>query len=325
MKRLTFAALAGLAAVIAASAPAPLRAEDGGALVADLNSVFGAHHVRAVHAYGIVTEGSFTPSAEAGRLSSAAIFAGPKVPLVARFSNFAPVEGVPDTDPSASPRGLALRLSPAEGATVDLVTHSYNGFPVKTADDFGALFRAIAASGPGAAKPTPLDAFLKDHPKAALFLTGQAGPPESYGTLAYFGVNAEALVAADGTRTIFRTRIVPAAGVRFLDAAALAKTAPVYLRAELADRFAKGPVSFDWMAEIAQAGDPTDDPSSPWPEGRKLVRLGTFELLRIAPDEASLDHDLMFQPGALPPGLEPVDPMLTVRDEAYAVSASDRQ
>ncbi|MGB9327232.1 MAG: hypothetical protein WCB47_15375, partial [Pseudolabrys sp.] len=35
---------------------------------------------------------------------------------------------------------------------------------------------------------------------------------------------------------------------------------------EIAARVAKAPVMFDWFAQIAQPGDRTDDPSTPWPE-----------------------------------------------------------
>ena len=45
---------------------------------------------------------------------------------------------------------------------------------------------------------------------------------------------------------------------------------------EIAERVGKGPVAFDWYAQIAEAGDKPDDPSRPWPEERKLVKLGVL-------------------------------------------------
>jgi hypothetical protein len=38
---------------------------------------------------------------------------------------FAGVPAIPDTDPKASPRGLAVKFHLTEGTDTDLVTHSY--------------------------------------------------------------------------------------------------------------------------------------------------------------------------------------------------------
>ena len=35
-----------------------------------------------------------------------------------------------------------------DGAEMDLVTHSFNGFPAPTATEFGAFLKAVAASAP---------------------------------------------------------------------------------------------------------------------------------------------------------------------------------
>lgn len=296
----------------------------GAALVAGLHAVFGEHHARAVHAKGIVLEGSFTPTAEAAQLSTAAVFAGGAVPVTARFSDFAGIPAIPDTDPNASPRGFAVRFTPASGDGLDLVTHSFNGFPVPTAAEFGVFVHALAASGAGAPKPTPLDTYLAAHPVAKTFLTAQIPPPVSYATVAYFGVNAMTLSGPRG-QTVVRLRWVPGAGQHSLDPAALAGKGPDYLADEIRARLAQGPVTFDLVAQLAGAGDRADDPSVAWPESRRQVRLGTVTLTRLAADQAGQDKALVFLPGNLPPGMAAADPMLQVRSEAYAVSGSERQ
>ena len=300
-------------------------AEDGAGLVADLKAVVGEHHARPAHAKGIVVEGSFTPAAEARGLSTAAIFAAGPVPLIGRFSNSGGLPDGADPAPGTSPRGFAFRLDADGDAPMDVVMHSFNGFPVATADEFGALFRAIAASGPDAAKPTELERFLAEHPKAAAFLGEQAGPPESFATLAYFGVNAFDFANAAGDRTTVRYRLVPRAGIRLLEPAAAATAGHDYLGDEIAARLADGPVTFDWLAQIAAPGDRADDPSTPWPEDRQLVPLGTVEIVGLSDDQAGQDVALAFLPGITPEGIEPADPMLGLRDEAYAVSAAARQ
>jgi len=82
------------------------------------------------------------------------------VPVTIRFSDFAGVPAIPDTDPNASPRGLAVKFHLPDGTDTDLVTHSYNGFPTATAAEFRDLLLAIAASGPDAPKPMPLEKFF---------------------------------------------------------------------------------------------------------------------------------------------------------------------
>ena len=73
-------------------------------LVDALNGVFGKQtDNRAVHAKGIVLEGKFTPSAQAATLSKAPHFQDTAVPITVRFSDFAGVPTIPDTDPKASP------------------------------------------------------------------------------------------------------------------------------------------------------------------------------------------------------------------------------
>ena len=118
-----------------------------------------------MHAKGIVVSGSFTPAAQAKSLSQAAHFKGPPVPVTVRFSN---APGVPtnlDNDPRSGPRGMAIRFALPGGAFTDIVSISHNGFVVGTGEDFLAFLKAIAASGPDASHPTPIEAFLTSHPE----------------------------------------------------------------------------------------------------------------------------------------------------------------
>ena len=81
---------------------------------------------RAAHAKGIVLEGKFTPSPAAARLSKAPhLQSGTTVPVTVRFSDFAGVPAIPDTDPNASPRGMAVKFHLPDGSDSDLVIHSY--------------------------------------------------------------------------------------------------------------------------------------------------------------------------------------------------------
>jgi catalase len=305
---------------------APAQADPGKALVDDMHAVFGKHQgQRTVHAKGIVLQGTFAPTAEARELSAAAVFAGETVPVTVRFSAFTGFPAIADNSLDAAPRGLAVKFRVPNARALDVVAHGFNGFPVATARELGELLRAIAASNGEAPKPTALDRYLESHPIAKSFLTGQNPPPVSYATEAQFGVNAFAFIDAKGQRTLVRYRFRPAAGEHHLDAAAREAKGPNYLRTEMEQRLAKGPVVFDWLAQVAEPGDKADDPSVAWPDSRRLVRLGTLRIDRIAEDEEKIAKRLVFMPGNPPPGIEAADPMLAVRDQAYSVSFDERQ
>ena len=293
-------------------------------LVDDLHFAFGDHHSRAVHAKGIVLEGVFKPNAAATELTRAAVF-GQSVPLVARFSNFTGIPTIPDTQPAANPRGLALKFLMPDGANLDVVSHSFNGFPVATAEEFSAFLRALGASGPGSAAPTKLDAFLAAHPIAKAFLTSQKPPPKSFATAAYYGVNSFLFTRGSGDGRYVRYRFLPEAGEAYLDGAAIAAQTGDYLNSEIVRRVDHAPVRFRWYAQVAGYGDAIEDPSIAWPEHRPLVELGTLELLRMGANDAEADKALSFMPGSLLPGIEIADPMVTIRNAAYPVSYHHRQ
>lgn len=115
------------------------------------------------------------------------------------------------------------------------------------------------------------------------------------------------------------------AGEKYLDAAAVASMRPNYLIDEISERVAKAPVMFGWLAQIAQPDDKADDPSTPWPEDRQLVKLGTLTITGMAADQQGLSKDLLFLPNNAPDGIEVVDPMIDVRGAAYPISFSERQ
>src|SRR5262245_7043820 len=257
---------------------------DPAELVKDIHAIFGEHHARAVHAKGVVLDATFEPTEAARQLSKAAVFAG-KVQAMVRLSDTTGIPEIPDSDPNASPHWLAIKLTLGDGSEMDVVTHSFNGFPAATAAEFDMFLKAAAASGPGAAKPTPIEKYLQSHPNAVPFVTKQNPPPESLATTTYFGVNAFAFVDSSGKKTIVRYRFVPEAGEKYLDAADAASKAPNYLMDEVAERVVKGPVAFDWFAQIAQPGDKADDPSVAWPEDRQLVKLGKLEITAKSADQ----------------------------------------
>ena len=115
-------------------------------LVESMHSAFGYNHCRAVHAKGIILQGEFTPDTHAKEITRAPHLQGASSKVTVRFSDFSGVSTIPDNDPMANPRGMAIRFELAGGASTDVTAHSFNGFPVSDTDDLRELMLAIAAS-----------------------------------------------------------------------------------------------------------------------------------------------------------------------------------
>lgn len=321
---LVFLASSSLSHGAQAAPDGPLPKRLPAQLVEDFHGAFGEHHARAVHTKGVILQGHFEPAPDARALSKAALFTQP-VPVIVRFSDFTGLPDIPDTSGSANPRGFAVKFLLPDGSNLDIVNHSFNGFPVATAADFSTLLQALGHSPSGTPSPTPFETFLGTHPAAKAFFTTQNPPPESFATTSFYGVNAFYFVDDKGHSTALRYRFVPEAGEHTLDEAALRQKSPTYLVDEIAERVSAGPVRFTWYAQVAEQGDRVEDPSVAWPKSRRLVKLGLITIDRVGPNTPQADGDLLFLPGTVPPGIAVADPMLTIRNAAYPVSFHERQ
>ncbi len=291
-------------------------------MVNALHAAFGEHHDRAVHTKGVILEGSFMPDPGARALTAEPIFAGGTLPIVARFSDFAGVPDVPDTDDGASPAGFAVKIKETSGAEFDIESNQHRDFITATSDEFATFLHAAGAAGKG--DKAPLDAFLAAHPHAVQFLQSRTYPV-SYAKALYFGVNSLKFTNAQGKSVFVRSRFVPRAGETYLTPEQRKAAGANYLQEDLAKRIAGGPIQFDWYVQIAGPGDKVEDPSVAWPETRRLVKLGSFSLTRPPADPEAAQKALLFLPGQPHPGVEPADPMLVLRNTAYPISLGERQ
>src|SRR4029077_6350614 len=138
----------------------------------------------------ILLSGAFTPSAAVGALTKAPHVNRPSIRVVARFSDFAGVPPVPDYEAEgASPRGIAIRFYLEEHVHTDIIAHSVDGFPTRTAEEFVEMLRAIHASAPGAASPNPIETFLAKHPAALEFVQTPKPLPVSFLRESFYAVN----------------------------------------------------------------------------------------------------------------------------------------
>ena len=77
--------------------------------------------------------------------------------------------------------------------------------------------------------------------------------------------------------------------------------------------------------QIAAPGDVLDDPSIAWPAARRVVELGRLTITAPADHPAERDQAAVFLPDELPDGIEPADPMISLRTRAYTESLERRQ
>lgn len=280
---------------------------------------------RANHAKGVMAQGSFKPSAEAAGISRAPHLQGAESPVIVRFSNATGVPTIADAAGSAMPKGMAIRFTLPDGSNTDIVAISVNGFPAATPEDFLGLLNAVAASGPNAPSPSPVQQYLETHPAAAKFVGTPKPAPVSFATQPFFGVNAFAFTNARGETRYGRYRIEPVSGGQFLDGEAAAKQAPNYLMDELPARLSREKVQYRILVQIANAGDPVNDPTAVWPEDRQVVELGVLTLSAPVADGGEVEKTIMYNPLVLPEGIAPSeDPVLLARPGAYAVSYGRR-
>lgn len=315
--------LAALAVFLFAAAAAQAEEPTGDQLVDGLQGIFGQHKARAGHAKGQCIEGMFTPAADAAKLSKAEFLAKPG-PILGRFSFGG---GNPnEKEKSKTPRGLAMRLGADGKDPVDLVQLSVPVFFAKSAEQALGFFQARAGAGLGKPDVDKIKAFTAANPET----TRQqaiidAGPtPESYATLAYHSIHVLTAKAADGTETKVKLKSVPKAGITGLTDDQVKDKPDNFITADLSERLAKGPIGFDLVAVLGEAGDASNDPTTDWPAGRKELKLGEVAITALK-DNAACDAGT-FDPTNLGEGFAGAadDTVLPARAASYASSLTRR-
>ncbi|HEX5228493.1 MAG TPA: catalase family peroxidase [Bryobacteraceae bacterium] len=281
---------------------------------------------RPAHAKGILLAGSFTPAPAAKSLTRAPHILRASTPVSVRFSDFAGIPAIPDNHEQASPRGFALRFHLEEHSHTDIIAHSIDGFPARTAEEFVEFLHAIAASGPNAAKPTPVEKFLGSHPAALRFVQTPQPMPVSFAKQAYFAVNAYKFTNREGSSQFGRYRIRPDGPTEHLDAAAAQKATPNFLFDEITGRLQKGPVKMRIAAQVAGQGDIVDDSTSHWQDDRPEIEFGTIELKTVIPNNDEEQRQIIFDPIPRVDGIESSgDPLLEPRATVYLYSGRRRR
>ena len=281
---------------------------------------------RPAHAKGILTSGLFTPSAGGSSLTRAPHLHRESTPVTVRFSDFAGVPNIPDNDANASPRGIGIRFHLDEHVHTDIIGHSTDGFPTRTAEEFLEFLEAIRASGPGASKPLPVEVFLGTHPAALRFVQTPKPIPTSFASESFYSVSAYKFMDQTGGVHFGRYRIRPDGQGEYLSPEAAAAKSPDFLFEEMKERLAKGPVKLRISVQLAAEGDVVDDSTIQWAENRPHAEFGTIQLTGVAANNEAEQRQIIFDPIPRVDGIDSSgDPLLEPRANIYLMSGRRRR
>ena len=279
---------------------------------------------RPAHAKGLMCSGTFTPSPEAAKLTRAPHANKPSTPVTVRYSDSTGLPNIPDNDPARSgPRGIGVRFHLDEHLHTDIVAHSYDGFPVRTGEEFLEFLRAIIAAGAG--KPEAMGAFLAAHPNAKRFVEAPKPIPTSFAREAFFAGIAFKFTNSSGASRHGRFRIRPDAGTEYLSDQQAATKSPNFLFDELGPRLTKQPVKLGVFVQMPEPGDDVADASTTWPAGRKEIPFGTITVTARVDDQTPDRRKIIFDPVPRVEGIDPCDPLTQVRADIYLLSGRRRR
>jgi catalase len=294
-------------------------------LLEALDALSGLHPgCRPVHAKGLMCSGTFTPSPEAPKLTRAAHANRPSTPVTVRYSNAPGLPESPDNDPRSGPRGIAVRFHLADHVHTDIIAHSFDGFPVRTGEEFLEFLHAAAAFGAG--RPEAFGAFLAAHPPAKRFVEAPKPIPSSFAREAYFAVTSFRFTNAEGLSRHGRFRILPEQGTEYLSSEEAAAKSGNFLFDEIGPRLARGPFRLRVVVQMAGAGDDVADASLAWPAGREEIPFGMVTVAGLIDDRAPERRKMIFDPVPRTDGIEPSgDPLTEVRSDLYLLSGRRRR
>ena len=296
-------------------------------LLKQFDQIFGEHPgFRPAHAKGILLSGTFIPSEQAKSLSRAPHFRRESTPVTVRFSNSTGVPLIPDNDPNANPRGMAVRFHLADRVHTDIVSHSSDGFPTHTGDEFLEFLRALASTDFSKPSPNPFEIFLGSHPAALAYVQLPKPAPSSFARESYFGVTAMKFSNEAWAARYGRYRIAPVTGNDHLDQAATAAKDPNYLFDEIKERVGKEEIKYKVAVQLAEDGDEVSNATIHWPEDREVLEIGSLTLNALVPDDAQEQKHIIFDPIPRVDGIDPSDdPLLELRAAIYLLSGRRRR
>jgi catalase len=268
------------------------------------------------HAKGICFTGEFDTNGAGSELSRAEVFVRGLYPVLGRFNL-----GTPDVnaaDATVRVRGLGIQISTPDGQEWRSAMIDPPIFAVSTPQGFYELLLASQSKAPDA-----MTKFVAAHPEFAAFAEWAKTAPwtGSYAEDRFNSLNAFIFVDKAGAGHAVRWSLLPTAPLVSVTHDDLAKRGPDFLEQEIALRVAASPQRWTMVVTVANAGDPTADPTKAWPGDRRTVEVGTLVVQKIEAERDGPCRDINFDPTILPDGIEVSDdPFPAARSSAYRVS-----
>lgn len=278
------------------------------------------------HAKGVGVSGYFESNGQGTRLSKAEVFKPGRVPVIGRFSFGGGDPNVADAPTAVRGFGLLFRLADGEEWRTAMINLPV--FPFQTPQ---AFYDNLVASQPdpktGKPDPQKMAAFAASHPATvrALGIIQSHAPSSGFDNAAFNSLNAFWFVDAAGKSIPVRWTLAPVQPFAPASTAGTAQTDKNYMFDELIASIQQHPLQWHLIITIGQPGDPTNDATVAWPDGREQVDVGTVTLDHIESEETSPARDINFDPLVLPSGMAPSDdPLLSARSAVYSQSFTRR-
>jgi catalase len=265
------------------------------------------------HVKGICFTGIFEANGAGSNLSEAPMFSPGQYPAIGRF-NLATAD-IKAADATVRVRGMGLQIAAPGAQLWRMAMIDAPFFPVSTPQALYGLVVASASKDPDAMKT-----FAGAHPELGHFGAWAQSAPwtGSYAEEPYNSLNSFVFTSAGGATHVVRWSLLPAAAPTLIPPDELAKRAPDFLEREITERIKGGPITWTLVIKVAEAGDPTADPSQEWPQNRAAVEVGTLIVQAIEPEPNGPCRDINYDPTVLPKGIGTSnDPFPAARSSAY--------
>jgi len=289
-----------------------------------IENISGVHcGYRRAHAKGICCQAVFRPSGLAAPFTTAPHLQEQEVSAVVRFSGSSTNPAVSDFMSPA--KGIAVQFKLPDGSITNLVGATIPVFFARTPESFLDMIQAVHRAQEGTLGPIDLIQEITSHfseSKESLLAVKKLMPPTSYAECHYYCIHAYFFIDHKGNKYPVKFEWIPAHGVHTLSIIDAAQQPKDYLEEKLSQRLKVEPVVFHLHAILGETGDPTDDPTTAWPEDRRRIDLGQLYISDIIKEPV----DLLMDPAIISEGMAlSDDPILNFRHDTYAVSHERRR
>jgi catalase len=298
------------------------------AMIDTFEHVNGIHPgFRRNHAKGVCVTGYFESNGRGVALSKALVFQTGRIPVVGRFGFSGGLPYV--TDDPHTVRSLALLFKLPNGEEWRTAMVNIPVFVVNSAQGFHDLLLA-SAPDPASGKPDPakMGAFIGAHPEfaKAIQLVKSQTVSSGFADATYNALNTFRFINEQGADVPVRWGITPSQPFKPLADTKPPSGATNYMFDTLIADIHTHPLQWHLMITVGKPGDPTSDPSLPWPPDREQVDAGTVTIEQIESEDTSPTRDINFDPLVLPNGITTSDDtILSARSAAYSQSFTRRE